>query len=315
MKHAVLSFLLLLAMGSVCPAASIDWHRQAIVDGPELTLGAIADIEAKPQTAPYLAGLVLGPAPAPGQEIRLDSRQLQEQLLRLEPRLVRATFGGADTIIVKRAGILVGADRIRRLLDRFLLKEQKRHPGVRLAFRNLHLPAPFVLPKGTVRSEIRPSDPDIFKARSFNLIFRVDNRVEKNLTVRGSVTGHARVVTLARDLPRGSILQPEDLVLVEREINHLRQPFFRTAGLVGKKLKRSLRQGEVLTRTMIDTPPAVKRGQPVMIVLTRGALSLSAKGIAKRDGKPGDTIPVRNISSQKVILCQVTGPGRVEVGF
>ncbi|TYP00186.1 flagella basal body P-ring formation protein FlgA [Geothermobacter ehrlichii] len=315
MKSWLSCILLLLFSTGAAQALTIDWRQRAIIDGSELTLGEIADIEADRNMKAYLENLRLGPAPRPGQEVRIDSLELRQRLLQIDPDLSGSVFTGADVVVVKRGGIRVGTERLRRILDDYLVKQSRNYPGVRLSFQNLQFPPPFVLPRGELRSEVRPSDPDLLKTRSFNLIFRVNGRVERNLTVRGEVVGRARVAVLTRDLPRGTLLGADDVTLAEREINRLHQPFFQMEELPGKKLKRSLRRGDVLTHGVVATPPVVRRGQPVTIVLRSGALSLSAKGIAKRDGKPGETIPVRNIGSQKIILCRVTGPGQVRVEF
>ena len=59
----------------------------------------------------------------------------------------------------------------------------------------------------------------------------------------------------------------------------------------------------------------IKEGDLVSIFARKGALNLSTKGLAKTDGRLGETIQVKNISSNKVIHCRVDGPGIVSVEF
>lgn len=296
-------------------AVTITFHDQIVVDGNDVTLGAIAKVLPAGDQARYLSGLTLASAPSPGEELRLQSKDLWDRLRRLEPQLHDVSYTGAEVITVSRAGVLISQNKVRKLLEQYLQSKKSRLPDAKIAFTKLQLPAPFVLPKGTVRTEIHPSDPDILHSRSFNLIFRVNDKPIKNVTVRGQIEATAPVATLAQDLPRGSILTSRDIIMVEKDIVSLRQPFLSPELLLGKKLKRRLRQGETFSATMVDSPPIIKRGEVVMIVLNKGALALSAKGVAKQDGEAGETIPVRNSNTQREILCRVIGPGQVTVGF
>jgi flagella basal body P-ring formation protein FlgA len=64
---------------------------------------------------------------------------------------------------------------------------------------------------------------------------------------------------------------------------------------------------------MVENLPVVKRGQQVKIAIKAGALLLTATGLAYNDGKLDQMIKVQNISSSKIILGRVAGPGLVEV--
>jgi flagella basal body P-ring formation protein FlgA len=47
----------------------------------------------------------------------------------------------------------------------------------------------------------------------------------------------------------------------------------------------------------------------------KGTMQLSASGLAKTDGRLGESIGVKNISSNKMIHARVAGPGIVTVEF
>lgn len=103
--------------------------------------------------------------------------------------------------------------------------------------------------------------------------------------------------------------------MVELDIVGLRNPCFNMDELVGKKLKRSLRQGVPLDRNSVEFPPMVARGEMVTIILKHGSLELTARGEARQDGQEGETIRVRNTNSQRDILGRVTAPGMIEVEY
>lgn len=213
------------------------------------------------------------------------------------------------------AQVTVDPDRVRRCLESYIEANRAVLPQARIGFRSLDLPAPFTLPAGELACEVIPADPRILPSRRFTLIFRVDGRVAANLSVRGELEAVAPVVVASGDLARGMVLGEKDLNMVERDLNGLRNPCFDARELIGKTMKRSVRLGDVIDRAAVDFPPTVRRGDVVTITAGGRGLTVSATGLARQDGNEGETITVRNSSSQKDILCRVVGPGAVHVEF
>lgn len=125
------------------------------------------------------------------------------------------------------------------------------------------------------------------------------------------------IVVAATDLPRGALLTAKDLTLEEQDITALHRGYLEEiAGAIGKKLKRNLSRGQVLSPHQIDTPLAVKRGNRVTIIAsTPGALEIRMQGQALDNGAAGDRIKVRNVSSKRVVEATIRSPGIVEVAL
>lgn len=317
LRNLITSLLLVGLFSTVADAdtLSISFRAQAEIDGTEVSLGSVAEIEAAPADRTYLAGLTVARAPEPGQAANVPVKDLWAQLLKFEPRLAQVRPTGATAVEIRRTGVTVGPDRIRALLESYIAKHRDSLPEARIALVDYQAPRPFVLPVGPLETEIYPADPDLLHNRSFSIIFRVNGRVLRNLSVRAGLSAIGPVVAANADLPRGTIITPDDLQLVERELGDLRSPFFHPDELVGRVVTRNLRRGDVLGDNMVEIPPAVKRGDVVSISIQRGPLALTALGVARRDGKPGESIPVRNNDSQRDVLCRVLGPGNVRVEF
>lgn len=211
--------------------------------------------------------------------------------------------------------ILVKPARLRQFLEDYIEQHRAELPPAKISFRELHLPKPFNVPAGELTCEITPSDPQILTSRRFNLILRVDGRVVENLAVRGTLEALAEVAVAADDLRRGVVIDAQDIRIAELDLNSLRSPCFDMDELVGKRLKRGLRAGEAFERASVVFPPLIKRGEPVTITASKGALTVTARGMAQQDGQEGDMIRVRNISSNKDILCRITGSESVAVEF
>lgn len=79
------------------------------------------------------------------------------------------------------------------------------------------------------------------------------------------------------------------------------------------RVTRALQQGEVVKRKDLQLVPEVVKGSKVSLTVTSGSLRLSLVGLAVEDGWLGDTIRVKNIDSNQIIMAKVTGAGQVEV--
>ncbi len=213
------------------------------------------------------------------------------------------------------AGTTITPAEVRQYLADYLEDNRGFLPQAEIRIVSLDVPGSFTLPPGEVSCEIIPSDPQILTSRRFTFIFRVDGRVVRNNAYRAELEARAPVAVAAVDLSRGVVLAESDINLVEMDLARLRNPGFDPQDLVGKVLKRSLRMGQALDRSQIEEPSLVNRGDLVTIVARRGAMELTATGLARKDGKLGEFIEIRNTSSQKDILCQVVAPGLVQVEF
>lgn len=205
--------------------------------------------------------------------------------------------------------------KVREILTGYLQRQQKRYPGAEIRLRDIQRITPFVVPSGRLHWEVTPSSPRLLDSRRFNLILRANGRVVKNMTLYADLEALAPVAVATTDLPRGAILDHEDINMVTMDLAGLRSPCLDAEALIGKKLRRPMRMGSAFSGTWIDTPPLVKRGEMVTITASTGPLTVTARGLAQENGAEDDTIRVKNISSQRELFCRVTAPSSVEVEF
>lgn len=308
--------LVLLLVATPGLALEIRLRQQVEVAGDMVRLGELGEIlGAEGGLQQALEPLELFAAPEPGGERQLSAAEISQMFAQKAAGMPEVRWSGAKTLTLKRPGQQFGPAQIEALIAQFLQQHKAKLPKAQVRFRISQPPAPFILPAGKLSSEIIPSDPGLLKSRSMTLIFRVDGRLLKTLLVRGEMEAITAVVAAAADLERGSLLSATDLQLIERDLGGLRDPYRDPAELLGKKLKRPVRAGEILLPTMVDIPAVIKRGDVVSMQLRGAGFSLSAQGIARQDGLVGETILVRNSNSRRDISCQVTGPGQVNVEY
>lgn len=82
--------------------------------------------------------------------------------------------------------------------------------------------------------------------------------------------------------------------------------------LAGRSLTRSLASGVQLRESDIVETPVIRAGDPVDLTLNRGPLAVTVLATARQAGCLGQTIPVRNEVSGRLVNARVTGPGLVE---
>lgn len=127
-----------------------------------------------------------------------------------------------------------------------------------------------------------------------------------------SASGHL-VLVATRTIARGEILSQEDLVFEFRDRPAVTTSFGEIVDYVGKRAVRTLTEGSVVSPAAVEIPPVIERGDRVTIVVRVGLVTVTAPGVARSAGGLGETIPVENSVSGKVVYGLVVSASLVEV--
>lgn len=131
-------------------------------------------------------------------------------------------------------------------------------------------------------------------------------------SVRGSVRGPVLVAT--KPLPRGLPIPAGSVETAERDLTRLgEEPLRDPAGLVGRVPTRVIAAGRALTPSLLARAVVVRRGQAVELRVRRGPLIVTARGTARRDGAPGETILAENLSTGATVVGRVEADGSISV--
>lgn len=123
------------------------------------------------------------------------------------------------------------------------------------------------------------------------------------------------VVVVARDLPRGEILQKSDLVVEERELRASQVDGRSLGEFVGLRTTRALSSGTMLTSLNVEIVPTIERGNQVTIVVQTPSLLVTAPGIARGVGNVGEVIAVENTLSKQVVYGEIIDSETVQVNI
>lgn len=210
----------------------------------------------------------------------------------------------------------IGAERlVRKELGRFL-RAGAADPTAEIQLPKLHLYRAFEKHAGpTLRAELTTRSSPPYAGRVPITVALYD---EDRLLHRGIVSTYLEVpeeaVFARRSLRRGEILSEGDLMIVSRDRAKLPRDVLTDLGeAVGKRMRRSIREGQPFRTNAIEVVPVIERGDRVMLILEAGALQLQASGRAQQAGGIGEFIRVMNLDSKREILGRVDGQGRVRV--
>ena len=134
--------------------------------------------------------------------------------------------------------------------------------------------------------------------------------------VAAHIDGQVDALIARYPIPRGTVIQENDLKYVSRRYSQMNHGYYSSAKLlINMEAKRNIKAGQVLTPAAVRAQKLVLRGQHITIVAQNGGLNLRVKGKALMDGQQGQTIKVSNLKTKKLIYARVISAGVVKVNF
>lgn len=89
--------------------------------------------------------------------------------------------------------------------------------------------------------------------------------------------------------------------------------FYSLEGLTGMEIRRPVREGTLLTPSLLTAPEAIARGDFVKIEAKSGPIVIETTGTAVTAGKIGEQISVENARSGREVRGVIIAPGHVRV--
>jgi flagella basal body P-ring formation protein FlgA len=151
-------------------------------------------------------------------------------------------------------------------------------------------------------------------ARSTVRVISGTSSHEMTTTVWFAVEGREPVLSATSALSAGTVLSPQHVSVRMQDV--LARDCTLSGGmgaLIAMRLKRAVQAGEMLCSADVEPAPLVARGEAVTVRAIAGAVTLTTRGIAERDGMLGSVLPVRNLASGATFEAAVTGRAEVTV--
>ncbi len=264
------------------------------------------------ENVPLAEDGVLARAPAPGQS----------QLFRADDLLDASARAGhtwanderVRRITVTRASRAVSAREIEELVERALENEgQYGRIGDRfdadLSNRSYVLHLPVDAAASVSIAELQ------FDAQSgyFEVTLDAPGLPGEAPLLRGRATAVLEVPVIVSQVPLNTEFTEADIGYIDLPASRINQGIVLNArDLLGMAPRRNVRLGQPVRRSDIGRPILAARGTRIRVIYQVPGMALTVMGEVMEDGSLGDTIRIRNTTTNQVFDAELTGPGSAQ---
>lgn len=124
------------------------------------------------------------------------------------------------------------------------------------------------------------------------------------------------VFVTGRRIDRGDSIGASDFTIQQRDV--LATPgkcVTATTPISEYRTRAAVAEGQILQWRDVELRPLIHKGQIVEAVASEGAMRISIKAVALEDGRQGDVVSVRNLSTSKEIQARILDERTVQVYF
>ena len=136
-------------------------------------------------------------------------------------------------------------------------------------------------------------------------------RIEKNEQIKKNKV--YKIIKLKKSLEKNDIIKISDIETILVTKKHQSSFFANEKELVGRKLKKNLKMGQILHPRHLFESFDINNGDIISIVVNFGNVDVTVSGEAKDSGNLGDLIKVKNLKSGKIIKGYVKKNKKIKI--
>lgn len=294
---------------------SVRLRPSVSVRGLDVTIGELCELPAD-ATGVTLAAVKFGPAPVNGFTRTVGRTEIVQALAAAGVDIATVKVEGADAAIVQGVVVDVAAAELLEAATT-ALQAQLAVEGDDVEYeapqRVRVLQAPPGRRSQDLRARVRGTATGVNTA-VVDVEVLVDGESWKKVPLTFKLQRFQKVLKTSATVRAGAPLGPDVVALVREPIDQATGLYLgRLDQVDGQVAARNLQPNQRLTLADVAPPALVHRGDPVTIVLTRGRVKVTAKGLANHDAPLGARVAVTNLLSRNVVTGIVQGPGLVVV--
>lgn len=311
MKTAVLA-LLMLSTALLAPAPAPAW----VVDLPDsLSAGTglvrLRDLSLTP-VLPEAADIVIADGGAPG-ETTLVTRQGVLRRLVVAGLAATVQLTGATRCVIRFGGGNLAPETLQVEAERVVARLLPAAPeGAPAVWASVTLPSGSLSAAGAWVLECERREPLPAGRSQLRLVLK-DGWQSRDLPVTVVVHAPGELAVARLGVQRD---QPLDEGQFEWRWTDLSEipggMVVSRAQLANASAARTMRAGDPLRTSDLKPTPVIRAGDPVELIVQRGSVAVSVRATARQAGCLGQTIPVRNELTGRLVNARVAGPGTVE---
>ncbi len=224
-------------------------------------------------------------------------------------------WSGPDQTTVQTKSKIVSAEEIISLAESFIASLADKN-AKKIIVQPTGEIKPVALPYGemNVKTEL------LFPSTVNNNIllrftFSIDGRDCEKRIIPFKVEIVKDVAVASRNIEGNKIIDVEDLVIESKIVGLTDNVVVDKKELLGKRAKRAISKGSLITSDILEKPPIIKQGDLITIVIESQKFRITTQGRAMENGTNSQMIRVVNTSSMREILAQVIDEKTVKVHF
>lgn len=125
-----------------------------------------------------------------------------------------------------------------------------------------------------------------------------------------------KVFVLNHSGKKGDVIKAGSVTERATQFNENRREYpSRLEDIMGRTLKKDVAEGTVISYSIIDDPVVIHKGEIIDIVVENKKLVVQTKGKAMEKGRLGDSIRVKNMSSDREVVGRVVSGDKILVSF
>ena len=287
------------------------------IDDEDILLGRIAGIEGHdPLLVQKLNSIVVARAPLPGASRTLEKQVVIRCLKQNGINLNQLALQIPAKVVVTRNYTEISREKIKMLVSDYIQKTiLKDHAGG--SIKDIQVADSLRLPNGRITFKvIPPPNRDLLGKIPFSVHFDVNGKFHKRVWATATVEVLAEVVITKKPVGRHKPITEDDIELLYMDLAKLPSGVITDPeAVLGKRTKRAIGAKTVLRADLVESPPLVKRGDVVVIIAESSGLKITALGEVKKKGRLGESIPVMNYDSKKILYGRVMDSSTVKVEF
>lgn len=291
-------------------------RTQALVRGVDVRLQDVAEISADdPAIVRRLADISFGRRPAKGFNRVLPQNGVRTQLALEGLTPDQMHIVGAPETIVQSVHASVQPQELVDVAEPILRAALDLEPEKDIEFELSTKLSPMEVPPGRrsfdLRGRLRGNVVQPTSA-TVEVAVMVDDQEFKVVTLPYRLRRFGRALVVTEPVRRESPLGPQMLEIRRIELSPGAQTLHIAdlAAVQGKVAARDLRRGQTLILADLALPAVVRPKDPVIVVIKRGRVHVTVRGIALRSGAVGDRVDVA-ISSGRIVQTIVQSAGVV----
>ena len=148
---------------------------------------------------------------------------------------------------------------------------------------------------------------------TYNIRIKIQNVKKKPTKKRKLENKEVSIVKVSKNLKKNQIITENDIYVIKTNKRGASNYFSYKKEVLGRKIKVSLREGQILRDRHIEKNWTIQEGQKIIIENNRSKIQILIEGIALNSAMKGDYIEVLNKSTGKPIKAWVKNNKKVSI--